>query len=240
MKRNQFVQTALGKFIIATGVILAVVVIVVGFQLYNATLKFTAIAKIPPATEYNLSDPINQAAYTRLQAAYETLDGFKGGNLYELPVIDPGIARANAYKDLGDTGRAILSYQWLNKYRPGGLQGFNNLANLYVSIGDYQKAESNYLIAIQNSKGMHTEPYEGLYNLYSGYLKDKLPKIENILLTAIQQDPTQTRSSYRMMLAQYYTSVGRTGDARTQYEAILKYDPSNVNVKTLINELGGK
>ncbi len=240
MQINKLMSTALGKFVAVIILVAIVGGIILGCQYYSSTAKFIPITQIPPASEYNLTDAINQAAYERLQQAYIELDTFKGENLLKSPIIDPAISRANAFKDLGDTGRAILSYQWLNKYRPAGLQGFNNLANLYVSIGEYSKAEKNYLIAIKNSKGMHTDPYEGLLNLYSGYMRDKLPQIEGILLTAISQDPTQSRASYHIMLAQYYESVGRTGDAIVQYQEILKNDPQNTAIKDKIRELGGK
>lgn len=239
MQINKLINTALGKFLALIILVVITIGIVLGYQYYNSVARFIPITKIPPASEYNLTDAINQAAYERLQQAYAELDTFKGKNLLESPIIDPAISRANAFKDLGDTGRAILSYQWLNKYRPKGLQGFSNLANLYVEIGEYTKAEQNYLIAISNETVLHIEPYEGLFNLYQGHLAEKFNKIELILLDAIIKDPNAS-ANFRQLLAQYYESAGRTGDAIVQYQEILKTDPNNTAIKAKIKELGGK
>lgn len=240
MQINKLIDTALGKFIAV--VILAVIIggIVMGYQYYNSTAKFSLIAKIPVPTEYNLTNTGNQSAYERLTQAYSELAKLKGQDLYKADIINAAISRANAFMDLGDTGRAILAYQWLNKYRSGGLQGFNNLANIYVSIGEYQKAETNYLIAIKNSQGiMHIEPYEGLFNLYRDHLKDKFPQIEKVLLTAIASTPSPSPNFYNL-LGQYYESVGRTGDAIVQYKEVLKADSTNSAIKAKIKELEGK
>lgn len=239
MRKNSFFGTALGKFVIVAIIVLAITSLIWEYQ----ANKFSAITKIPPATEYNLADAINKSAYDRLVQAYAELDKLKGQDLSKASIIDPAISRANAFKDLGDTGRAILAYQWLNKYRPAGLQGFSNLANLYVTIGEYEKAEKNYLIAIKNSTIQHIEPYEGLFNLYQGHLQNKFPQIEQVLLDSIAKTTAQNQvvgANFYNLLAQYYEAVGRTGDAIVQYQKILKTDPKNIAIKTKIKELGGK
>ena len=243
MQINQLMSTALGKFLAVSAGVVILAGVVLGYWFYSSMGKFAAIANIPPTAEYNLADLGNQAAYDRLKQAYTDLAAFEGKDPRQAPIIDPAINRANAFMTLGDTGRAILAYQWLNKYRPGGLQGFSNLADLYSKIGEYNKAEKNYLIAIKNSNIQHIEPYEGLFNLYQGYLKDKFPQIEQILLDSIAKTIAQGQpvgANFRSLLAQYYESVGRTGDAIVQYQEVLKDDPHNIGLQTKLKELGDK
>lgn len=235
MKTQPFYKTQLGLFYTALVAAALIIGLYLLYNAYSGSNKYKAIDTLPPASEYNMQDPAVVAGYEQLKEAYAELEELKGKDLGTVNVIDPGNKRANAYMVIKDTGRALLSYQWMNMHRPGGLQGFVNIAKLYTDIGEYKKAEQNYLIAIKNSQGHHTDPYQGIFDLYQYHLKDDLDKFEPIIKKAISQTPDQP--NFYLILAQYYELKGLTGDAITQYQKILELEPNNPTIRQKIAEL---
>lgn len=77
--------------------------------------------------------------------------------------VSLGVA-ANA---LGQYQLAIDSYTKATQLRPVGSLPWNNLAQIYITLEDYSKAEEMYINYIKNLPG-DTDAYLGLARLYMG------------------------------------------------------------------------
>lgn len=107
--------------------------------------KFAPIATLPLAAQYNLDLPgsgSTQSVYANLERAYLTLNANPKD-------IDAALARAKAYLSIKDTARAILSYQWVNKYFPENIAGWVGLADIYAAVGRMNDANAAYQTALQ-------------------------------------------------------------------------------------------
>jgi lipopolysaccharide biosynthesis regulator YciM len=120
-------------------------------------------------------------------------------------------------KQAGEYTKAATAWEYVSTIYPTNVVSFNNLGDLYMNfIHDYTRAESNYLIEIKN-KADNPEPYRALYQLY--VLKKNNAAAENILKKGISANPSAT--DLKVLLARLYVSLGRTADAKVQYQAAI-------------------
>lgn len=185
------------------------------------TLEMLPVGEMPEAPEYSrplsftLTFSVDERAalqtnYARAQAAIDA-------NEYDF----------NAWVSLGTLNLMAGNYtvardvwEYVSILWPGNHVSVNNLGNLYADyLRDYPKAEENYLLAIER-KPDDTNPYRALFMLYTNTSYSPAPNAsEEILKKAIVAVPRAV--DMQVLLARHYASLGRTGDARTTYDAAI-------------------
>ncbi|MEW5907575.1 MAG: hypothetical protein AB1643_00085 [Patescibacteria group bacterium] len=98
--------------------------------------------------------------------------------------LDLGIYR----KIIGDYEGAVEAWEYVSVVSPKNSTSFHNLGDLYAFyLKDYQKAEKNFLIAIENNPSQIFS-YRSLYELYRYAMKDD-EKAKEILKKGIEINP---------------------------------------------------
>lgn len=130
-----------------TGLVLVIVLIGVGIYWLTKDKTYQPILTMPKATEYNLADLKNQDYYNALQQAYTEASLVRGD---ADKLIGAYLAQADAYRNLGDTGREILVYKFLNSRYPKQSASFERLGDVYAKIGLIAEARLQYQTAQAN------------------------------------------------------------------------------------------
>lgn len=118
----------------------------------------------------------------------------------------------------GDYEGAKEAWVYMTQRAPNEATPYGNLGNLYaVYLKDYARAETNYKAAISRSSNVMSY-YVNLHEVYRYHLKDTTKAVE-ILKQGIQNIPKEI--SLHVTLARYYKDLGRTSEAKTEYDAAI-------------------
>lgn len=175
---------------------------------------------LPPAPDFRtpiaFSSDIAEDVRTQIQATADTLIGRISNDSADLlSWIDLGMM----HKIGGDYKGAEVLWIYVSKAAPANSIAFQNLGDLYQNfLKDYPKAESNFLTAIKITPN-DPNPYRALFSLYTSVHKVGTSAAENILKQGIQANPQSI--DLQVILARYYKSVGRTAEAKAEYDAAI-------------------
>ena len=131
-------------------------------------------------------------------------------------LIDLGTA------DKGKDDYAGAEAAWIQatQIAPNNYVAFANLGDLYMNfLHDYAKADANYQAAIKDAA---TQPalYGDLFTLYTTTsYKPTATAAEDILKKGIAANPNAVE--LQVSLARYYKTLGRTADAKAEYDAAI-------------------
>lgn len=130
--------------------------------------------------------------------------------------IDLGSMREAA----GDYQGAISAWGYVEKLYPANPTAYLNLADLYLNyLKDYPKAEASYLLAAKYAP-TDSDIYANLFTLYTTTsYKPSATAAEDILKKGIAASPKSV--NLQVLLARYYKSLGRTADAKVEYDAAI-------------------
>ncbi len=94
-----------------------------------------------------------------------------------------------------------------------------NLGYVYMTyLKSYEKAEANYLLALQlNSTNINT--YRSLYELYTYHYKKDTSAAEDILKQGIKNNAEAV--DLHTLLARFYHDAGRVAEAKEQYNVAI-------------------
>lgn len=124
---------------------------------------------------------------------------------------------AQKRKLAGDYKGALQTLEQANKTFPNNAVVLNNFGDLYLNfLKDYPKAEESYLKLVENYP-RQLSAYHALVEIYTWTALKSDTKKENILKQGITANPQAF--DLMVLLARQYKEVGRTTEARTQYEA---------------------
>ena len=139
-------------------------------------------------------------------------------------------------KIVGDYRGAEEIWLYVNQIRPLNSISFNNLGDLYTNfLGEFDKAEEMFKIAIANSTG---EPINWIYvrSLFDLYLKTSQPlKAENLILENLKDQPDNY--DLIILLAGLYRDLGQKDKAIKYYQKALELRPDNEAVEREIEAL---
>ncbi len=143
-----------------------------------------------------------------------------------------------AKMQVGDYEGARDAWEYLSEIRPKNSLSFGNLAALYTyNLYNPEKAEYNYLKAIENSKG---EPFN--INYYRNYaefalyfLQDR-EKAKNILKEGIDANPDRYYD-LAVFLADIYKEEGDSENAIQYLEKALEIKPDSALIKEELQKL---
>lgn len=132
------------------------------------------------------------------------------------------IDRARALKNAGDYDGAIAALTQATSVYPNDVIAYNNLGDLYMNFKkDYPKAELNYKKVIAND-ATQLNAYRTLLQLYTIPDYHYLPKASapaDIVAAGIRAVPKAY--DLQLVLARYYRDMGKTAEARAQYQAAI-------------------
>lgn len=127
---------------------------------------------------------------------------------------------------LGDPNTAINAYIKAGEVSPNNFLSFGNLGNLYVELGDYDRAEAAYKKALANDlqKGYL---YRNLIDLYNQHMSAKKAEIEKILKEGLAIPENSNSVELMIFLAAYYQDAGKKLEAIATMKQILSIDAKN-------------
>ncbi len=127
------------------------------------------------------------------------------------------IALGGIYKMGGDYARAATIWEYVSKAWPMNAVSYGNLGDMYMNFThDYKKAETAYLTEIKNNPD-HISAYINVFDLYtSGLYTPSANAGEQVLIKGVLANPKSIE--LHMALARYYKSLGKTAEARGQYD----------------------
>lgn len=125
------------------------------------------------------------------------------------------------YHTGGDERTAEEVWLYAAALAPQASLPYDNLGDLYLNyLKEYVKSESAFKKAIA-ADAQDVGAYQNLFSLYTEYgYKKGTAAAEDILKKGIAANP----GAYDLetLLARYYTGLGRTAEAKLQYEAAIK------------------
>jgi tetratricopeptide (TPR) repeat protein len=130
--------------------------------------------------------------------------------------IDLGMLRETT----GDYQGAVTAWNYVAAIYPTNPAAFANLGDLYTNFThDYAKADASYLAAIKDDPS-DTSFYKNLFTLYTttSYTPGATAA-EDILKKGIAANPKAV--DLQVTLARYYKTLGRTADAKVEYDAAI-------------------
>lgn len=140
-------------------------------------------------------------------------------------------------KNVGDYRGAEAIWLHVNEIRPGNSVSFNNLGDLYANfLNEYDKAETQFLIAIENSTGedIGVAYYRSLHDLYLNQLQDEV-KLEQLLVRAIEMIPDS--AEFHVLLGQHFERIGDNAKALDSYTTALQYVENKKPIQQDIDRL---
>jgi tetratricopeptide (TPR) repeat protein len=123
------------------------------------------------------------------------------------------------YKTANDLDAAKEIWEFMTRAAPNDVTAFDNLGRMYhFDLHDFPKSESyfNQSLAL-NPKS--TTPYIELFELYTLSYKKGTGAAENIIAKGEAEFPLEP--GFPQILASYYRDIGRTSEARVQFEKAL-------------------
>ena len=143
--------------------------------------------------------------------------------------LDIGMYR----KAIGNLEGSLEAYQKASEYDSGSFVSWYNIANVYIQMKDYYKAEENFFIAISKEQDQYT-PYISLMDLYwsKSTLNHKQIKI-------IYNNFIKLNNNYNIWAkyGQYLEWEGHLGEAILLWEKYLELYPDDINVLSVLDRL---
>lgn len=123
-------------------------------------------------------------------------------------------------EESGDYQGAVVAWNYVATLYPTNSAAYFNLGDLYMNfLKEYPKAEANYLLAMKYAPA-DTTIYTNLFTLYTTTpYSPGVTAAEDILKRGIAANPKAV--DLQVTLARYYKSLGRTADAKAQYDAAI-------------------
>lgn len=200
------------NLIILAAIIGVVVVAYLLFTRWNDNRRLESLAE---------RHPLGREILTEIRSKSTELPGAsrqKKEEIYSIIAYDR--------EQLGDHFGAIKFYNKALLTRKDNLVIFNNIAQIYIGIGDYEKAE-NYFRKIVNKSLTDIAAWRNLANLYRYHLtgggEGKRP--QDIYLEALQYNPNHP--NLLSALAGYYQDTGNKEEAIVYYKKLLEVAPDN-------------
>tara|TARA_Y100000310_G_C20588722_1_gene766824 strand:+ start:108 stop:839 length:732 start_codon:yes stop_codon:yes gene_type:complete len=140
-------------------------------------------------------------------------------------------------KQIGDYKGAEKPWVYLGRQSPRNSTSFGNLGDLYANfIGDYERAEIAYRIAVDNSRSEQVNSifYRNFYELYLFHLEDPV-KARELLTEAVEFNSQNTE--LLVLLARLEVEQGDLELALSHYDQAINADPSNVPLAQEAEEL---
>ncbi len=134
-----------------------------------------------------------------------------------------------------DGARKVWEYACI--INPKNSISFFNLGTLYSeNLKDNEKAEINFMKALQNSAGekANEQYYRGVVNFYTYFYTEKKQQIEKILLQGLETEQYKNNQDLLALLATYYGNNNQKQKAIEYWGKVLEIDPNN---KAVINEI---
>lgn len=182
---------------------------------------------------YPINNENDQKQYDYLLESLEKTEDYP--DLFE-PWVNLG--RAKSY--FKDYDGAIAAYNKANEISPKNTLSWNNLAQLYIDMGNYGEAERCMLRLIEN-KPTETQVYVDLSYIYEdGRLPGKEGEADKILLSGLAVEDNQTSSTLMSALAAYYERQHNYAEAIKWYEKMLAINPDRQATKDKIERLKSK
>lgn len=141
---------------------------------------------------------------------------------------------------VGDFEGARDAWAYIGLKSPKNSVSFLNLGQLYAEdLKDNKKAEENFLMALENSKGEsgNEQYYRGVVDFYTYFYPEKIGEVEKILLAAVATEQYQNSQDLLALLATYYQNNGQKEKALEYWRKVLLIDPDNEGVKGEIERL---
>lgn len=141
------------------------------------------------------------------------------------------------FKDLGDTIRAINSFQEAVDYNSGLVDGWIQLGNLYTAIGDplaLRYYDNAIRVAPENIETHHAKAY------YLANTVDDLEGALEIYRTINKIDPQYEEAYYNAGLL--YLDLEKNKEAYQQFDLAIKFSPTHIRAyfyRGLANEFMG-
>src|SRR3989344_489598 len=171
-----------------------------------------SIAAAPEVGATNLSEPDQQRYLERFEeqkkiAVDSNFDLLQ--NVNEIAMIK---------KLLGDWEGARVAWEYANIIRPQNSLSFSNLASLFhYDLKQFDKAEENYLISIQNDPD-DISTIRNFFGLYFYDFKDNA-KAEGLLLDSIAKNQeSEILKDLYSLLGSFYADTGRVNLAIEYYQ----------------------
>jgi len=187
----------------------------------NFTVELVPNVKLPRAPDFRMpiafSSDIAAEVKTQIQNNSNILIDRIAKNANDMRSwIDLG----TMHKMAGDYKGAETFWVYVTKAAPKNSIAFQNLGDLYKGfLVDYPKAESSYLTAIKIDPA-DTNPYRALFELYTIAYKKGTSAAEDILKQGISVNSQSV--DLQVVLARYYKSLGRTQDAKVEYDLAIQ------------------
>jgi len=147
------------------------------------------------------------------------------------------------YKASGDAGnkaeynKAIASFQKAIDLTEGKFWiPIVNVANIYKTIGDYDRSEEYYNQALATSNYSDQSIYLAKIDLYRNYLKEGNDKIINIYNEALDRIVLD-RDNIVLSYASFLNDIGRYEESLKYYQEINSKFPDNQAIKQKIQEI---
>ncbi len=188
----------------------------------DATGDYT-IREVSDVTPPNYNKPVNFSA----SVSAETRAAINASAAQKRALIQSNPADFNAWVSLGalyhaggDERMAEKIWLYTAALAPQSPLSYDNLGDLYLSyLKDYVKAESAFKKAIA-ADAQDVGAYQNLFSLYTEYGYQKgTTAAEDILKKGIAANPGAY--DLNVLLARYYAGLGRTAEARVQYDAAI-------------------
>ncbi len=139
------------------------------------------------------------------------------------------IALGNLRNKGGDPDGAIALYQKAIDVNANDNIARNNLAEVYMSLGEYIKAEEQYLRIVELNPAW-TEAYRDLIELYRYKITNKQDQIPVIAEQAIKNNP-QNSLEFLSILARYYWETKQYDPALATYDRLQAIAPNDDLIK---------
>lgn len=133
-----------------------------------------------------------------------------------------------AQKDM----KAIDYYYNALRIKPESAEALYNLGYFYQTIDSFNKAEKQYRMLLNVNNAFRSANYNLAYILY---LREKYDEAIFYFSEAIKQDPVNTDAYYGRGLC--FKNLGKTAEAKNDFESALDIDPSDELVQLELNKL---
>jgi len=179
---------------------------------------------------YNTKDPEVQK---QLEIINNLRKDIKDGKNFVGSYIEIG----HIYEELGDTQRALATYQKLARLRPQSSPPFIALGQYYKDHNQPELAEK-YILKALNNDPSNVSIYEDLTMLYTYALTGREQKFEALILDAVNKTPSIKPNLYQI-LAFYYKNTGNIDKAKSYLEQLITLAPERTSDwRQAIAELG--
>lgn len=147
----------------------------------------------------------------------------------ELKRDEQNIAAIKNLAQLRDSGRdpegAIVLYQEALKADSRNIEAWQEMGEVYYSIGYYLKAEEIYLIMTKIDSG-YLESYRKLMHLYQTKLPDRYPSLLEVIFSGWESNSDEDEG-FIALLANYYQWAGEKETAMKYYKELLNINPGD-------------